>query len=132
MLAFFEAVGDPKTWPVGVDDVLRREPVRASPIWARYAIVVVSVPRNDDLAVAAAAFCRDVSKCRRLVCFENQSVSEALPFLALPAVPGGHGVPPLDLETTVNGILDSYRLASAFLDEQIPVSQVQFLAESSE
>lgn len=132
VVALVEALPEPRTWPAQVDTVLRLDIFRMAPTWSRYAVVLVPVAKTPQLAAAAAAFCRDVSKCRRLVGFADQTAHEVLPFLALPSVPGGSGTPGYDLEAIANGSLDSTELASAFLSDETATTYVQDLAEGLE
>ena len=132
IVAFVQVTPLPAQWPAGLDDALRHHSFRTAPNWARYAILLVKARKTSELAVAAAAFCRDVSKCRRLVAFADQTAEDVLPFLGLSSVPGGGDTPVHDVEAIARRILGPSELASAFLDAQTTVAQVQKLAEDSE
>jgi len=132
VVALIEATSHPAQWSGKLDDALRHHSFRMAPNWARYAVLLVSSRKTSDLATAAAAFCRDVSKCRRLVAFVDQTAEAVLPFLGLSSVPGGGDTPVHDVEAIAHRILGSPELTSAFLDAHTPVAQVQKLAEDSE
>jgi hypothetical protein len=83
------------------------------------------------LASAAASFCRDVSKCRKVVAFAGETGEHVLPFLGLSSAPGGSGTPGYDVEEIVGGVLGP-KLASSFLDAQTTVTQIQRMAEEAE
>lgn len=132
VVALIEATTHPAQWSDKLEDALRHHSFRTAPNWARYVILLVSSNKTSVLAIAAAAFCRDVSKCRRLVAFADQTAEAVLPFLGLASVPGGGDTPVHDVDTTVQRILGSPDLASAFLDAHTTVAQVQKIAEESE
>ena len=129
IIALVDASAIPAQWPGKIDIVLRQESLRNAPSWSRYVVVVLSSPRTRELAAAAAAFCRDVSKCRRLVAFADQTGSDVLPFLGLPAAPGGGGTPGYDFDEIASRILGSPELGTAFLDANTPVAHIQKMAE---
>lgn len=132
IIALFDATSTTHDWNAFVDRAVRQELFRAAPNWCRYAVLILNCPKTAELAAAAAAFCRDVSKCRRLVAFSNQSGPEVLPFLALSETTGGRGTPGRDLDEIARRLLSAPELASAFLDEQTSTSQVRALAEEIE
>jgi hypothetical protein len=132
VIALLSTGSDPAQWAAKIDTALRHESFRRAPIWSRYALVTVELPRTPSIALVAAAFCRDVSKCRRLVAFSDESSDDALPFLGLAAAPGGGGTPTQDLEQIVIRVLESPTLATAFLDENTATTHLQTLAEESE
>jgi len=122
---------NPGSWPEAVAVVLRHGAFRAAPTWSRYVVLLLDAERTRELASAAAAFARDVSKCRRIVVFRSQSDLGTLPFLGLPNVPGGSGTPGHDLEEVVTRELGLTQLATMFLDDQSATTHVQNLAEES-
>lgn len=103
-----------------------------APSWSRYLIIIVKSRKTPNLAAAAAAFCRDVSKCRRLVAFMDQPPRDVFPFLPLAFVPRGAGTPGNDVETIAARNFESSLLVSAFLDDHAPTTLVQSLAEQAE
>ena len=129
VVAIVEATTDSAHWPQKVATLLRNESFNMAPTWCRYVVLAVDAERTDQLAIAAAAFARDVSKCRRLVAFRGQDSSGVIPFLPLPMVAGGVGTPGPNLEQIVHKAIPSIRLATAFLDDQTATSHVQALAE---
>ena len=64
--------------------------------------------------------------------FRDDGPGDVLPFLGLAPAPGGGGTPGHDVENIADRILASPRLASAFLDDNMPTTHVQNLAEDSE
>jgi hypothetical protein len=132
VIALIEATSHPAQWSGTLDGALRHHAIRMAPNWARYAVLLVSSHKTPELATAAAAFCRDVSKCRRLVAFADQTAEDVLPFLGLSSVSGGGDTPVDDVEAIAQRILGSPELASAFLDAHTTVAQVQKVAEDSE
>ena len=81
LVALREGSDQAADWFAKVDDALRNESFRMASTWSRYLIVIVNSKKTPNLAAAAAAFCRDVSKCRRLVAFMDQLPRDVLPFL---------------------------------------------------
>lgn len=132
VVALTQASTNPASWRESVDEVLRHESFRVAPTWSRYIVLVLDAQRTPELAAAAAAFSRDVSKCRRIVVFRSQASTDALPFLPLPQVPGGTGTPGHNLEEVVHRELGVTQLATIFLDDQSATTHVQNLAEESE
>src|SRR5882762_4076645 len=65
--------GDPEIWRQKAEDLLRKETMRVALSWTRYVILLVDSQKTSDLAWSAAAFAQDVSKCRRMVLFLEQS-----------------------------------------------------------
>lgn len=131
IVALVEATVAPEEWPGKVETVLRNEAFRIAPSWSRYVVLALSAPKTMELSAAAAAFSRDVSKCRRLVAFADET-GGVLPFLPLPSAPGGGGTPGHDLEDVARRILPSQQLAAAFLDDQTATTDVETLAEDIE
>ena len=129
LVALMEASAQTMDWFGKVDTALRNESFRMAATWSRYLIVIVNSTKTADLAAAAAAFCRDVSKCRRLVAFADQLPRDVLPFLPLPFVPRGAGTPGNDVETIATRNFESSVLATTFLDDQAPTTLVQNMAE---
>ena len=132
-VALTQSANDPAEWYKAVETMLRQERFRLAPIWSRYLIIVVGGSKTPDLSAAAAGFCRDVSKCRRLVVFADEPIRNALPFLPLPLVPRGAGTTGDDVEAIVARHFDSSatELVTAFLDDNVATSYVQSLAGSS-
>ena len=121
---------DSEGWRDKADHMLRREAMRLAPSWARYVIIIVDSAKTAPLAWAAAAFAQDVSRCRRIVLFFDP-VSDrdtAIPFLGLPPEEYGTDAPASDVEGLVRRELPTV-LADAFLDEDLPITRVQTLAE---
>jgi hypothetical protein len=131
IVALVEANVAPEEWPGKVETVLRNEAFRIAPSWSRYVVLALNSPKTSELAAAAAAFSRDVSKCRRLVAFAGET-GGVLPFLPLPSTPGGGGTPGHDLEDVARRILPSPQLATAFLDDHTATTHVETLAEDVE
>jgi hypothetical protein len=131
LVALVEAHAVPGDWPIKVDALLKNEAFRTAPSWSRYVVLVLNSPKTRELAAAAAAFSRDVSKCRRLVAFADEPKG-VLPFLALPSSPGGEGTPGHNLEELARRILPSQQLAAAFLDDHSATTHVEQLAEDIE
>lgn len=117
---------DPHTWREKADEMLRKAPLRVSPSWARYVLLLIESPKTSTLALAAAAFAQDVSKCRRIVLFVDRTSGEppALPFVGLPGVGYGTDAPHHDVSAAVRAALPD-TLADAFLDEDLPNSKLQ-------
>ena len=130
-IALIEANPEPVRWPERLETVLRKDPLRLVPSWARYVLLLVNAGRTSELAIAASAFCRDVSRCRRLVGFADQTAEDVLPFLGLSPVLGGDGMPVHDVDGIARKILGADDLSMAFLDTHVPFAQVQKLAEES-
>lgn len=128
-IGIIETPPAPSLWPERLDAVLRREPMRLAPSWSRYAVLIVSSARNIELSSAAAAFSRDVSKCRRIVAFSDQTPEQVLPFLSLPSVSGGAGTTVHDVDQIARAILVDEEITRAFLDIDVSVPTVQELAE---
>ena len=129
VIALIATSYDPSVWEAAVVEALRNEAMTAAASWSRYVVLVVSSSRTAALAAAAAAFSHDVSKCRRLVVFEDSdSLHDAIPFLPLPFVHGGSGSPRRDLDEVVRSVLDG-ELAEKFLDPLVTVTQLQRIAE---
>lgn len=131
-IALLDATASTEDWSALVDRALRQETFRAAPSWSRYVVLVLSCPKTVPLAAAAAAFCRDVSRCRKLVAFGDENGPEALPFLALSATNSGRGTPGGDLEEIATRLLPVPELVSAFLDESTATAHVRTLAENLE
>jgi hypothetical protein len=109
-----EAEQDPNGWPAQVSTALNAPGVQHMPAWARYVVLVHPSGGDDALKTIAAAFARDVSKCRRLVVFTPSDVSPTLPFL--PLSPSGGELttaPHADITAIINRHL-SQDLARAF------------------
>ena len=131
LVALMEASDRTTDWFGKVDTALRNESFRMAATWSRYLIVIVNSTKTTNLA-AAAAFCRDISKCRRLVAFADQRPRDVLPFLPLPFVPRGAGTPGNDVETIATRNFESSVLATTFLDDHAPTTLVQSMAEQPE
>jgi hypothetical protein len=123
----------PETWPKTADELLRKETMKITLSWARYVVLLVEGKKTTDLALSAAAFAQDVSRCRRMILFVEQGESRraTLPFMGLPSVEFGADTAPRDIETIVRKSLPP-TLAEAFLDEDFPTAKVQLLAEEVE
>lgn len=132
LVALMEASDQTADWFGKVDTALRNESFRMAATWSRYLIVIVNFTKTTNLAAAAAAFCRDVSKCRRLVAFTDQLPRDVLPFLPLRFVPRGAGTPGNDVETIAARNFESSVLAATFLDDHAPTTLVQSMAEQPE
>jgi hypothetical protein len=124
---------EPDTWRQKAEDLLRKETMRQALSWARYVIVLVDGRKTASLARSAAAFAQDVSKCRRIALFLNHNTGEqvTLPFIGLPSFEHRADASPQDVEGVVRHHL-SKDLAEAFLNEEIPMTRVQHLAEEDE
>lgn len=131
-IALIDAAPEPALWPERLESALRKDALRLVPSWSRYVLLLIDAGKTSELASAAAAFCRDVSKCRRLVSFADQTPQAVLPFLGLSAVAGGSGTPVHDVEGIARKVLGANQLTTAFLDAQMPLAQLQKLAEESE
>jgi hypothetical protein len=130
VIALVACSSDAQEWRDKTDHVLRREAMRLAPSWARYVIIIVDGAKTAPLAWAAAAFAQDVSKCRRIVLFFDPASDHdaPLPFLGLPPAEYGTDAPASDVEGLVRRELPT-GLADAFLDEDLPTTRVQTLAE---
>jgi hypothetical protein len=124
---------NPETWPQKVEHLLRRETIRLALSWARYVILLVDGPKTPPLAWSAAAFAQDVSKCRRIVLFFDQAngAEPTLPFVGLPQLIAGVDAPARDVEAIVRKELPG-KIADAFLNEDLPNTHVQELAEETD
>jgi hypothetical protein len=124
---------DIETWRQKTEELLRKETMRLALSWARYVILLVDGQKTSPLAWAAASFAQDVSKCRRMVLFVDRAGSApvTLPFVGLPPLSSGVDAAPSDVEAVVRSVLDS-GLSDAFLDEDLPTSRVQALAEEEQ
>jgi hypothetical protein len=131
-VALIDVSPEPALWPDRLEGVLRRDSLRLVPSWSRYVLLLVDAGKTPVLASAAAAFCRDVSKCRRLVAFADQTPQDVLPFLGLSPVLGGGGTPVHDVEGIARKILGANELSAAFLDAHVSLAHVQKLAEETE
>jgi hypothetical protein len=129
VIAILATPPDPSAWTPRIDTALGHDAFRRAPTWSRYAVLVIDSPKTASLALAAAAFCRDVSKCRRLVAFADDTTEQALPFLGLGGSSGNTVSPSQDLDELVLRLLLSPPLAKAFLDEAISLAQLQMMAE---
>jgi hypothetical protein len=129
-IIFVDALPNAIGWPKKVDDALK--PIGLGPAWSCYLILLIEARRSRDLALAAAAFCRDVSRCRRLVAFMDDNPDTVIPFLALPVAQGGSGNPGYDFRDMVRNVLDSPVIAEEFLDIRNPLTRIQQLAEDGE
>jgi hypothetical protein len=132
-IAMIEVTPQPSQWAGKLDIALRLDLLRSVPTWSRYALLIVSSQKTIELGAAAAAFCREVSKCRRLVAFTGQTAEEVLPFLGLSSTSGGNGTIGSDPEEITARILGhGSKLTTAFLDFYKSIPEVQKLAEGSE
>src|SRR6202034_1055439 len=125
-----DVLAAPDHWRANLDSALRLESLRIVPPWSRYVVLVVNAARNVELSAAAAAICREVSKCRRLVAFEGQTAEDVLPFLGMSGTKIEGGTMrdgPGKIALRILG--PSSDLASAFLNTSTAVSTVQQLAE---
>jgi hypothetical protein len=130
VIALVLCSSDPAEWRHKADHMLRLEAMRLAPSWARYVIIIVDGAKTAPLAWAAAAFAQDVTKCRRIVLFFDPASDRypPLPFLGLPSEEYGTDAPASDVEGHVRRELPT-GLADAFLDEDLPTTRVQTLAE---
>jgi hypothetical protein len=132
-VAMIEVMPQPAQWAGKLDVALRLDNFRSAPTWSRYALLLVNSKKSVELGAAAAAFCREVSKCRRLVAFSGQTAEEVLPFLGLSSAAGAAntvGSDPAEITSRIFG--QGSTLTAAFLDLHKSVSEIQKLAEGSE
>lgn len=124
-------VGDaaPADWPNKVSEFLGTAQFGRAPIWSRYVVLVVESGLSPELRVAASAFSRDVSKCRRFVAFRGQSIEEVLPFVPLGPATGRVVSAAADLGALVAEVLGDAKLVEYFLDDSAPTARVSDLAE---
>lgn len=130
VIALTTSSPDFATWQMKVEQLLRKASMRRTLSWARYALIVVQGKKTAELAWAAAAFAHDVSKCRRVILFVDPTVLDpvTVPFLELSFSSPSADTPPRDPEPVVRAILPP-DLAEAFLDESLPLTRVQELAQ---
>lgn len=84
IVVLMEGENDPATWVGQVASALTNPRVTRLPAWARYVVLVHTTSANDEVLTAAAAFSRDVTKCRRVHVFPDKDRSAmTLPFLPL-------------------------------------------------
>jgi hypothetical protein len=116
------------TWRGKTEDLLRKEPMRLSPSWARYVILLIDAKKTSALAWAAASFAQDVSKCRRIVLFVDRTTDNpvTLPFVGLPSFGYGSDAPAHDVDAVVRAALPT-ALAEPFLDEDLATTKLQEL-----
>jgi hypothetical protein len=132
-IALIDVMSQPVQWASKLDAALRLEFFRNAPTWSRYALLLVNSKKTVELGAAAAAFCREVSKCRRLVAFTDQTAEEVLPFLGLSSAVGARNTIGSDPEEITSRIFgQGSKLAASFLDLHKSVSEIQKLAEDSE
>lgn len=117
IVVLMEAHSDPAQWPSQVTTALTAPGMQQMPAWGRYVVLVhSSVEAGDELRLRAAAFTRDVTKCRRIVVFPDASASPTLPFLPL-HVTSTLGTTPEQAD--ISGIIAKHlgrELASVFED----------------
>jgi hypothetical protein len=87
VVVLLEADPDPARWPEQVSTALAAPAVQQAAAWARYVVLLRGAPPDDRLRFIAAAFARDVTKCRRLVVFADGTTLPTLPFLPLDTRP---------------------------------------------
>jgi hypothetical protein len=131
-IAMIDAAPEPAQWANKLDIMLRLEVLRHVPAWSRYILLIVSSQKTIQLGTAAAAFCREVSKCRRLVAFTSQSAEEVLPFLGLSStVSESRSIASDPEEITARIFGHGSNVTRAFLDLSTSIPEVQRLAENS-
>ncbi len=104
--------------------------MRLSPSWARSVLLLIDAKKTPGLALAAASFAQDVSKCRRIVLFVDRASdnSVTIPFVGLPSLAFGSEAPTHDVDRVVREALPT-ALADAFLDEDLTNTKLQDLVK---
>jgi hypothetical protein len=82
-VVLMDAEQDPARWPSQVATALTAPGLQQTPAWGRYVVLIYAFEATDNLRASAAAFARDVTKCRRLIVFPSGQGDGTLPFLPL-------------------------------------------------
>jgi hypothetical protein len=83
IVVLMEGDQDSAKWPAQVSVALTAPGVQQMAAWARYVVLVLTREPGGPMRSVAAAFARDVAKCRRLIVFSTDASTPTLPFLPL-------------------------------------------------
>ena len=127
VVVIMEASEEPGSWPKQVSEALQQSPVARLPAWARYVVLVHPVAVPVGRRSAAAAFSRDVTKCRRLHVYPDSSADVTRPFLPLDAgMEAKVRAPEVDVRQRIFLHLDPV-VAEAFADSEETIVGVEHL-----
>ncbi len=129
-VVLIDAPPEPEAWPELLDRGLKK--VGILPAWSSYLIIIVDSVKTVDLSLAAVAFTRDVSRCRKIVFFNDTKNEPIVPFLPLPSIPGGDGNAGSDFHEMSNKHLQSQNVTAAFLDDSKPLTLIQDLVDKED